>query len=159
MRRRLILIVALGALVAGCAGPRAVVGASASGEDGSALPAERNVTGTWHGSYWNLPLGNSYGDDADCTLQINADSTFTTKCTRSAVGANNIARSSSWSGHVVTTAHGIVLQNDGGPWPSIVLRRYRDGTLYGTTLDPLVGATVEMEFEQGPHTTAGTDGK
>src|SRR5881396_1932576 len=121
-----------------------------------ALPRPRDVAGTWQGSYWQLGMVY-YADDADCTLQIKEDSTFIAKCTRSAVGTNNIAKSSSWSGHVVTTANGIVLKNNGGPWPSIVLRRHGD-TMYATTLDPLVGATIEMEFERSPHTTAGTGG-
>ena len=158
MRHRAISILAVLALVAGCAAPSTNVGGSGSGEDGSALPANRDVTGTWHGSYWQLGMVY-YADDADCTLQIKDDATFTAKCTRSAVGTNNIAMSSSWSGHVLTTAHGIVLQDNGGAWPSIALRRYDNNTLYGTTLDPVVGATVEMEFERGPHTTAGTGGK
>ena len=100
-----------------------------------------------------------YDDDADCTLQIKEDSTFTAKCTRSSVGTNNIAKSSSWSGRVVRKGNSIVLQDNGGSWPSIVLRRSGNGTLYGTTLDPLVGATIEMEFERGPNTTAGAGGK
>jgi len=30
-----------------------------------------------------------------------------------------------------------------------------DDTLFGVTLDPLVGATIEMEFERAPNTAAG----
>jgi len=157
MIRRAISIVAVLALAAGCAEPSINVSGSGADEAGSALPANRDVAGTWQGSYWQLGMVY-YADDADCTLQIKEDSTFTAKCTRSAVGTNNIAMSSSWSGHVVTTAHGVVLQSNGGPWPSIVLRRHGSDTLYATTLDPLVGATVEMEFERGPHTTAGAGG-
>ena len=145
--------------MAGCAGPSTTIGDSRSGEDGSALAAARELGGRWHGSYWNLPIGNSYGDIADCTLQIKEDQTFTATCTRSSVGANNIARSSSWSGRVVTKGHQIVLQDNGGAWPSIVLRRSSDGTLYGTTVDPLVGATVEMEFEREPHPSASPAGR
>lgn len=160
MIRRAISILAVLALAAGCAEPGINVGGSDADETGSALPANRDVAGTWQGSYWAFPaIGNSYGDEADCTLEIKEDSTFTAKCTRSTVGTNNIAMSSSWSGRVVTTAHGVVLQSNGGPWPSIVLRRHGGDTLYATTLDPLVGATVEMEFERGPHTTVGVGGK
>ena len=160
MRQRAIstlAVFAVFALIAGCAAPSTHVSGSLSGGDGSALPANRDVAGTWQGSYWQLGMVY-YADDADCTLQIKEDSTFIAKSTRSAVGTNNIAKSSSWSGHVVTTANGIVLKNNGGPWPSIVLRRHGD-TMYATTLDPLVGATIEMEFERSPHTTAGTGGK
>src|SRR5262245_39107927 len=51
-RTRFFSILALIVLVAGCAGPSARVGSSESGEDGSALPAARELSGTWHGSYW-----------------------------------------------------------------------------------------------------------
>jgi len=84
------------------------------------------------------------------------DATFTATCTRSPVGTNNIARSSKWSGRVVTKGNRIVLQDNGGPWPSIVLRRSGKDALYGVTLDPPVGATVEMNFEREPNTAAGT---
>ena len=147
MKRHLISTLALVLLLAGCATPGVQVSGSGTGEDGSALPATRDIAGTWHGSYWQLGMVY-YADDADCTLHINADSTFTANCTRSAVGTNNIAKSSSWSGRAVKNGDRIVLHDTGGAWPSIVLRRSRTGTLYGTTLDPLVGATIEMEFER-----------
>ena len=51
---------------------------------------------------------------------------------------------------MVTKGTRIVLEGDGGPWPSIVLRRSGDGALYGVTLDPQVGATVEMSFTHDP---------
>ena len=146
MRHRVISIVAVVALLAGCAGPSAHIGSS--GEAGSALPVARDFTGTWHGSYWQFGMV-LYNDDADCTLQINEDSTFTAKCMRSA-GANNLAKPSSWSGRVLTNGNGVVLQDNDGPWPWIMLRRSGDDILYGTSTDPLVGATVEMTFERAP---------
>ena len=153
-RHRLISTLALVALVAGCAGPGARIGGSRSGEEGSALPAARELSGTWRGSYWQLGMVY-YDDDADCTLRIKEDATFTATCTRSPVGTNNIARSSKWSGRVVTKENRIVLQDNGGPWPSIVLRRSGKDVLYAVTLDPPVGATVEMNFEREPNTAAG----
>jgi hypothetical protein len=138
-------------LVAGCAGPSLSVSGSGPGEDGSALPAPRDIAGTWHGSYWQLGMVY-YADEADCTLQINEDSTFTSTCTRSAVGTNNLAKSSTWTGRVVTNGNGVVLQDNGGPWPWIILRRSGNDVLYGATLDPVVGATVEMKFERQPPT-------
>jgi hypothetical protein len=137
-------VVVTGVVLAGCAGSSSPIAGSPSGE-GSALP--RDLSGTWHGSYGNLPIGNSYGDLGDCTLRIKDDDTYTVKCERAKIGTNNIARPSSWSGRVVTKGNRVILENGGGPWPSIVLRRSGNGTLYGVTLDPPVGATVEMEFE------------
>src|SRR5262249_5449704 len=89
-------ILALIALVAGCAAPSARIGSAASGEDGSASPAARELNGTWRGNYWQLGMV-LYDDDADCTLRISDGATFTAKCTRSSVGTNNLSKSSSWS--------------------------------------------------------------
>ena len=154
MRRQLLWTLTVVALVAGCATPSAQVKAAGAGEDGSALAVPPDIAGTWHGSYWQL--GSAYyDDDADCTLQVKEDSTFTATCTRSVVGANNIAKSSSWSGRVTSKGNHTVLKDEGGPWPWIVLSRHGKDTLSATTLDPLVGATIEMKFERTPHTTAG----
>jgi len=147
----LISIVALLVLLAGCAGPSSRIGGSGGA---SALPGAREFSGTWHGSYWQLGMVY-YDDDADCTLRIEDDATFTAKCTRVAWGTNNLARSSSWSGRVVTKGNRVILEDAGGPWPSIVLTRSGNDTLFGVTLDPLVGATIEMEFERAPNTAAG----
>jgi hypothetical protein len=151
-------MLALVALVAGCTGPGVRVSGPGSGEDGSALPAASEFVGTWRGFYWQLGMVY-YLDDADCTLEIKEDRAFTATCKRSPVGANNIAKSSTWSGRAVIENDRIVLDDEAGSWPSIVLRRSADDSLFGTTLDPLVGATIEMEFQRAPHRTAGTDGK
>ena len=151
-------ILALVALVAGCAAPGARVRATGSDEGGSALAAPSEFVGTWRGFYWQLGMVY-YLDDADCTLQIKEDRAFTATCKRSAVGANNIAKSSTWSGRALIENDRIVLDDEAGSWPSIVLRRSADGGLFGTTLDPLVGATIEMELQRAPRATAGTEGK
>jgi hypothetical protein len=150
-------ILALVALVAGCAAHGARVSNTASSEDGSALPAARELNGTWRGNYWQLGMV-LYDDDANCTVRIMDSATFTSNCTRSAVGTNNIAKSSTWSGRVVTKGNHVILKDDRGMWPNIVLKRSGNTTLYGTTLDPLTGATVEMELEHVPNTAAGIGG-
>ena len=146
----LISMVALLALLAGCAGPSSRIGGSAAA---SALPAARELSGAWHGGYWQLGMVY-YDDDADCTLPIKDDATFTAKRTRVAWGTNNLARSSSWSGRVVTKGNRVILEDAGRPWPWIVLTRSGNDTLYGVTLDPPVGATIEME-SGGHHEAAG----
>jgi hypothetical protein len=148
---RSLSIVALVALVAGCSAHGARASSPASGEDGSALPAARELNGTWRGNYWQLGMV-LYDDDANCTVHMTDSARFTANCTRSAVGTNNIAKSSSWSGRVVTKGNHIILKDDGGMWPNIVLKRSGNSTLFGTTLDPLTGATVEMELEHAPNT-------
>ena len=153
LRGAMVSIVAVLALATGCAGPS--TSASGIAETPSALSAARDLVGTWRGSYWQLGMV-LYADDADCTLRINEDATFTAKCTRVAWGTNNIARGSSWSGRVVTKGNRVILEANGGPWPWIVLTRSGNDTLYGITLDPPVGATVEMEFEREPTPAAET---
>jgi len=48
---------------------------------------------------------------------------------------------------VVTTGNRVILQDKDGLWPNIVLRHSGSNILFGTSLDPVMGATVEMEFE------------
>jgi hypothetical protein len=145
-------IVAVLALATGCVGPSS--SAAVAGETPSALPAARELAGTWHGSYWQLGMVY-YADDADCTLQIKDDATFTATCKRVTWGTNNLARPSGWSGRVATKGNRLILEDHGGPWPWIVLTRSSNGMLYGVTLDPLVQATIEMEFEREPNTACG----
>jgi len=159
MRQRSFIValgaVVLTALVAGCAGVGSRIDGSPSGE-GSALP--RDLSGSWQGSFGQLALGNSYDDIADCTLRIKEDATYSAACQRPPIGTNNLMRPATWSGRVVTKGDRVILQNGGGPWPSIVLRRSRSGALYGTTVDPLVGATVEMRFHHDPTPAASPGG-
>ena len=154
---RSLSILALVALVAGCAAHGARVRNAASSEDRSALPAARELNGTWHGSYWQLGMV-LYDDDANCTVRVMDSARFTANCTRSAVGTNNIAKSSTWSGRVATKGNHVILKDDRGMWPIIVLKRSGNNILYGTTLDPLTGAIVEMDLEHVPNTAAGIGG-
>ena len=126
-------IVASLAFLAGCAGPSA-----SSGGEG--------LSGTWRGSFGQFG-GVLYLDEADCTLDIREDRTFTARCTRSP-GANNIAKPSSWSGRVAADGNRVTLQTSSGPWPWVVLTRWDAKTLYGVSIDPMVQATVMMSFER-----------
>ncbi|HEX3175072.1 MAG TPA: hypothetical protein VHZ49_00240 [Methylomirabilota bacterium] len=142
--RVVVAIALLAAGIGGCAGARSQV-AGVGGS--SALPAARDLVGTWHGRYGQVVGMAYYLDDADCTLQIRDDATYTATCKRSPFGANNLAKSSSWSGPVVTRGDDVILEHRRSPWPTIVLDRARHGELHGVTLDPQVGATVQMDFE------------
>jgi hypothetical protein len=146
-------VLALAMLAAGCAAHRADVAREGSDATSAVPVAAREVSGTWRGSYWQVGMVY-YLDDAHCTVLINDDQTFSAKCERSPFGSNNLARSSSWSGHVVMNAGRAVLRPDGGPWPSIVLNRHGRDTLYGVTLDPRVGATIQMRLERAPSGSA-----
>jgi hypothetical protein len=144
-------------VVAGCAAPSSRIVDAYARDDASALAASRELSGTWHGTYGQIGMVY-YEDDADCTLQVKDDSTFTVKCTRSALGTNNLARPSSWSGRVVTKGKRVVLQDTDGRWPWIVLTRSGNDTLYGVTVDPLVEATIMIDFEREPRAAAGAGG-
>jgi hypothetical protein len=154
VRGAMISIIAVLALAAGCAGRSS--SASGTGEAAAAIPAP-DLSGTWHGYYGDLGLAYDE-DDADCVLRIENDATFTATCTRTRSGTNNLANPSSWSGRATTKGNRVVLQAGNGPWPWIVLTRSGSDTLYGVTLDPLVGATIEMEFKRQPN-TAGRAGR
>ena len=139
-------------LVAGCAAPSSRI-ADAYVRDGASASPE--LIGTWHGTYGQIGMVY-YEDDADCTLQIKDDATFSVACTRSALGTNNLARPSSWSGRVVTKGKRVVLQDTDGRWPWIVLTRSGTNSLYGVTVDPLVEATIMIDFERESSAAAGS---
>ena len=144
---RPLAVLGLALLTAGCAGRVAHSGSNTGRV--SALAAARDLTGTWQGPYWQVGMVY-YTDDANCTVRVNEDQTFTAKCTRSPFGTNNLAKTSSWTGHVVTKGDRVVLDADRDLWPNIVLQRADNDTLYGVTLDPRVGATIELRLEREP---------
>src|SRR5262249_45129204 len=135
IRTRFFSILALIALVAGCAGPSARVGSSESGEDGSALPAARELNATWHGSYWDLGIGNSHDGGPEAPLRHKEDAAFREKGTRSPRGTKNLDGPSGWWGGVVTKGNRVILQDRAGLWPNLALRRSGNNFLYGTSLD------------------------
>jgi hypothetical protein len=130
------------ALVAGCAGPTARVGSHASAPVPAAFaPAELN--GTWHGSFGQV-AASLYMDEGNCILQINEDGTFT-ETVRPAKGTNNLAKPSTWSGTVVTSGNRVTLRSSQGL--SVTLIR-SGNSLYGVAQDPLVEATIAMNFQR-----------
>ena len=141
MRRRAAMA-ALAAclLVTGCAWRNA----------GGAPPRMHNLTGTWHGDI-GQPGGSRYAVEAQATLEIKPDGTFSA-IVAPARGSNNLARRSSWSGVVVGDGDRITLRSAQGP--SLTLVRSRDH-LYGVASDPLTAMDVMIDFERsagGPRT-------
>jgi len=134
VRRCLITVVlAVGALVGGCALPNATTSPSAA----------RDLNGTWHG-YLFQPGGSLYTVEARCVLRINGDGTFTATVTPVPV-ANNLAKTSSWSGTVVGNASRVTFRTAQGPW--VTLAR-SDDRLYGVANDPATGMTVMINLER-----------
>ena len=84
-------------------------------------------------------------DEADCTIQIKEDRTFTAVCRPSKAGTNNLAKASTWSGTVVTSRNRVTLRTSQEAWVTLI----RSGnTLYGVAEDPLVEGTIMMRFER-----------
>ena len=139
MRRGILGIVltalALGLLIAGCAG----VGAGAS-TSGPVSPAQ-DLVGSWSGVFWLL--GGSYWvGDGTCLLRIERDGTFTVSVTPTAA-ANNLAKPGRWSGTVAERGRLVVFSQ--GRWSSLI----RSGdTMYGVANDPATGADIEIAFRR-----------
>lgn len=132
-------VIALIALVSGCAGP--VTGPSTSGAVASAPMSK--LSGTWYGTFgW---VGASlYTDEGDCILRIKEDGMFTWTVTPSGA-ANNLAKVWTWSGTAVRSGTRVTFRTSQGPWVTLI----RSGnTLYGVAKDPMVGATIMMKFER-----------
>ena len=125
--------VALGALVAGCAGPSA----------SSPSPPASELSGTWRGTFGQA-AASLYLDESTCILQIRDDGTFTATVTPLR-RSNNLAKPWNWSGTVVSNRNRVTLQSSQGASATLV----RSGnTLYGVAEDPMIGATVMMSLER-----------
>ena len=68
------------------------VGSSGSGPVPAALPPAGELSGTWHGSFWQLG-GSLYANEGQSILEIKEDGTFTATVTPDP-GANNLAKPS-----------------------------------------------------------------
>jgi hypothetical protein len=140
----LVPCVGLVALVAGCAGPSASISSDASGPVASALAPARELAGTWRGSFGQISA-IFYMDEGECILQIKEDGTFTAACRPSKAGTNNLAKASTWSGTVVISRNRVTLRSSQEAWITLI----RSGnTLYGVAEDPLVEATIMMNFDR-----------
>ena len=141
MQRHLSAMVLVGLAVAGCAGPSAqsragdVVTAATAGQPGE-------LSGTWEGSY-GWPGGSYWPDDANCTLRIKDDGTFTATVVP-IPGANNLAKPSSWAGTV--SREGDLVKFRVAKGPTLTLRRSGE-RLYGVARDPAVGVPVVVDLE------------
>jgi hypothetical protein len=141
----LFVSISLVALVAGCVGPDSSISGDASGPVAAALPPGRDLTGTWSGSFSQME-GSLYADEADFTLQIRDNGTFSATITRSTGGTNNLAKPVTWSGTVVRSGNRIVLRSSQEQW--ISLSRSGGDTLYGVIEDPMVEAVVTVTLKR-----------
>jgi len=131
------------ALVAGCVGPDAGMSGDASGQVAVALAPD--LTGTWRGSL-SQTEASLYEDEANFTLQIKENGTFSATITRSNGGTNNLAKPVAWSGTVVRSGHRIVLRSSQEQW--IALTRSGGDTLYGVMEDPVVEVVVTVTLKR-----------
>jgi hypothetical protein len=131
----------VGLAIAGCAGPSGPPRTEAV----STAAATRfgDLDGTWKGSY-GWPGGSYWPDDANCTLRIEDDGTFTASVVPMP-GANNLAKPSRWSGTVSRDGDLVMFRVAKGP--TLTLRRSGE-RLYGVARDPAVGVPVVVELER-----------
>lgn len=141
MQRHLSAVVLAALVAAGCAGPGALA------RSGDAVIATANqpgdLGGTWQGSF-GWPGGSYWPDDANCTVRINGDGTFTATVVP-APGANNLAKRSKWSGTV--GRDGDLVEFRVAQGPTVTLRHLGE-RLYGVARDPAVGVPVVLELER-----------
>ena len=141
MQRHLSAMVLVGLAIAGCAGPSSQSRAGAM--TSAAASRSGDLNGTWEGSY-GWPGGSYWPDDANCTLRIKDDGTFTASVVP-IPGANNLAKPSRWSGTVSRDGDLVMFRVAKGP--TLTLRQSGD-RLYGVARDPAVGVPVVVELER-----------
>jgi hypothetical protein len=109
----------------------------------AAPPNARDLAGVWHGDIVQ-PGGSLYTVEARAVLEINADGTFTATVTP-LLGANNLARPSSWSGTVTGDGSRVTFRIARGP--RLMLIRSAEH-LYGMANDPSTAMDVLIDFER-----------
>ena len=133
------------ALAVGCAGPTS----QASDAVSAAIPPESDFTGTWYGTF-SWVGGWQYVDEGKVALNIKEDGTFTATVDRN-WGTNNLAKPATWAGTIIIRRNRVTLNDAGGSWPTIELRRSRNNVLFGVANDPATESPVMMEFKRvGP---------
>jgi hypothetical protein len=133
------------ALVAGCVGPDAGMSGDTSSPVAAGLAPGRDLAGTWRGSF-SQTEASLYEDEANFTLRIKDDGTFSATISRSTGGTNNLAKPVTWSGTVVRSGNRIVLRSSQEQW--ISLSRSGGDTLYGVIEDPMVEAVVTVTLKR-----------
>lgn len=131
-----VIVSALAALIAGCAGPRASSVASRPG-------ARSELTGIWRGSFAWVGA-HFYTAEGNCIIQVADDGTFTWTATPARVG-NNLSRGWNWSGTAIRNGNHVTFRASEGPWATLV----RSGdTLYGVMRDPTADAVIMIQLER-----------
>jgi len=132
-------------LAVGCAGPSSQASDSVS----AAIPPASDFTGDWFGTFSWVGAWQ-YADEGKVALNIKEDGTFTATVERN-WGTNNLAKPATWAGTVIIRRNRVTLDNSGGTWPTIELRRSGNNVLFGVAHDPGVENPVMMEFKRvGP---------
>jgi hypothetical protein len=127
------------AVIAGCARP--------SLDPSMSRPAAfaGDLAGTWQGSFWWIG-GFFYVDEGSLRVQIKEDGTFTATMTPTGA-ANNIARSSSWSG-TVSQSRLVVFHLAKGALPAWSSLASSSDILYGVAKNPATGADIAITLER-----------
>jgi hypothetical protein len=129
-------------LAVGCAGPSSRASDSVS----AAIPPASDLAGTWYGTFGWVG-GWHYVDEGKVLLQIREDGTFTATVERNGA-TNNLAKPATWAGTMVTRKNSVTLNDSGGSWPSMSLRRTANDVLYGLGSDPAIEGPVMIKFER-----------
>ena len=132
--------IAVVSFVVGCAGPTA---SPASPPAASALAPPSELAGTWTGTL-GASVTASSSDEGKCVVQIAEDDTFTATCEPNG-GADNAAKVSTSSGHVVTRGRRVMFRTSEGRGATLV---HSGNTLYGMGKDPTTGRTVLIKLER-----------
>jgi hypothetical protein len=104
---------------------------------------ERNLGGTWHGSFSQIG-GVLYVAEGRCVLNIHDDGTFTATVTPGP-GANNLVKGSTWSGTVVPEGDQYTFRTSSGTWTTLVRK---GDTLYGVANDPLIESDIMVRLDR-----------
>jgi hypothetical protein len=124
-----LLVIALG-----CAGSRDATAPSS----GSA-----EVAGTWRGTFWQVNAGDTGYIHGELSFDFKEDGHYTGGWTTYVVAGSSRGGTSQVAGRFAVTGDRVILTD----WRDLVLRRAGD-TLYGLTVDPGSGRTIQVRLER-----------
>jgi hypothetical protein len=136
-----ILTVLLSLVVTGCAGRATHTGAAPAGS--AASSSDARLSGTWHGTFYELFTVGEGGAVGTISLVINNDQTFTETLT----GLDAVTL----FGVVITKGDSVVLQNSSGDSVALTLNR-KDCTIHGATRFLIAGRVVAVQLKKAEPT-------
>jgi len=110
---------------------------------GGTAPSAPEITGAWVGTFWQANAGDGGHIHGDLVFDFKPDGNYTGTWTTRVVAGSSRGGSLQVGGRYAMEGGRVVLTD----WRRLTLRRAGD-TLYGITVDPGSGRTIQVRLER-----------